>query len=69
MKKILEQLDKLIEVTNMDKQMLKRGKKYKVILPTGKGHALYTATLNAALGFQKEHGKGTKVEDLSKTLK
>jgi len=66
---ILKQLDKLIEATSekeMDKKMLKKGKKFKIILPPGKGKSLYTDSFNAAKEMAKEYGKGTKVEDLSK---
>ena len=68
----MEAIDKLIEKTSldsMDKKMLAKGKKYKIILPSGKGQALYTSTLNHAVIMAKEYGKGTKVIDLSGEIK
>lgn len=66
---ILEKVDRIIEASNekqMDMKMLKKGKKFKVILPKGKGEPLYTDSFNAAKEMAKEYGKGTKVVDMSK---
>ena len=48
----------------LDKKMIDQGKKFKIILPKGKGEALYTKSMDAAKEMAKEYGKGTLVLDL-----
>lgn len=54
--------------SEMDKNMLKKGKYLKIILPKGKGEPLYTNSFSAAKEMAKEYGKGTKVVDLKKGM-
>ena len=62
--KTLKIYENTILEKNIDQQMLKKGKHYKIMLPKGKGAPLYTADFNAAKEMVKEYGKGTKVVNL-----
>ena len=42
----------------------KKGKVYQIVLPSGHGEPLYTASFDAAKNMAKEYGKGTKVNFL-----